>query len=37
MAACNGAQHEEAQCMTDIVQQLLENAEQYARAHAVET
>jgi len=26
-AACYGAQHEEARCMTDIAQQLLENEE----------
>ncbi len=25
--ACDGAQHEEAQCTTDIIQRLLENAE----------
>ncbi len=26
-AMCNGAQHEETWCMTDIAQRLLENAE----------
>jgi hypothetical protein len=36
-ATCNGAQHEEAGCMTDTVQRLLENAEQHARARAIET
>jgi hypothetical protein len=36
-AVCNGAQHEEASCMTDITQRLLENTEQHARAHVVET
>jgi hypothetical protein len=36
-ATCNGAQHEETQCMTDTAQRLLENAMQHARARAVET
>ncbi len=32
----NGAQHEEAQCMANIVHRLLENTEQHTRAHALE-
>ncbi len=35
-AACNGAQHEEARCMTNIVQRLLENVEQHTITCAVE-
>jgi hypothetical protein len=34
---CNGAQHEEVRCMTNIVQQLLENTKQHVRAHAEKT
>jgi len=34
--ACSGAQHEEARCMVDIAQRLLENVEQHTRAHAIE-
>ncbi len=35
-AVCNGAQHDEAWCMANIVQRLLENAKQHTRAHVVE-